>query len=162
MQRIPVLVQKLAELSEKGTELTAIDVDLMLDYTRVLYADLLELRKTVPTIVANRPEQAPAPQQEVEQETIPEPIIKIDTSEVPAIDIRTAIGINDKYLFISELFKDDRNAYDAAIRQLNTFTNLQEAMRFTENDLQNKYEWDREDTTVQAFYTLLSSSFPSI
>lgn len=162
MQRIPVLVQKLAELSEKEAELTAIDVDLMLDYTRVLYADLLELRKTVPASIGSNPEQAPAPQQPTEQDITPEPVIRIDTSEVPAIDIRTVIGINDKYLFISELFRDDRNAYDAAIRQLNTFTNLQEAMRFAENELQNKYDWDREDATVQAFYTLLSSSFPSM
>lgn len=162
MQRIPILVQKLAELSEKEAELTAIDVDLMLDYTRVLYADLLELRKTVSASAANSPEQAPASQQEVEQDTIPEPVIKIDISEVPAVDIRTGIGINDKYLFISELFRDDRNAYDAAIRQLNTFTNLQEAMRFAENELQHKYDWDKEDATVQAFYTLLSSSFPSM
>lgn len=42
--RIPTLLQKIAELAEHPDRRTRIDVDLMLDYTRVLYADLLEWR----------------------------------------------------------------------------------------------------------------------
>ncbi len=42
--RIPTLLQKIAELADQPDRRTTIDVDLMLDYTRVLYADLLEWR----------------------------------------------------------------------------------------------------------------------
>ena len=44
MQRIATLLQKLTELSTQGKP-SQIDIDLMLDYTRVIYADLLEERK---------------------------------------------------------------------------------------------------------------------
>ena len=42
--RIPTLLQKISELAEQPDRRGTIDVDLMLDYTRVLYADLLEWR----------------------------------------------------------------------------------------------------------------------
>ena len=45
MQRISTLIQKLSELAEQEKKLGLIDIDLMLDYTRVMYADLLEVRK---------------------------------------------------------------------------------------------------------------------
>ena len=48
MQRIATLLQKLTELSTQGKP-TQIDIDLMLDYTRVIYADLLEERKKLAT-----------------------------------------------------------------------------------------------------------------
>jgi hypothetical protein len=44
MQRIDTLLQKISELSSKGDKNTVIDIDLMLDYVRVVYADLLEWR----------------------------------------------------------------------------------------------------------------------
>ena len=162
MQRIPVLIQKLAELSEKDKELAAIDVDLMLDYTRVLYADLLDLRKTLPSGSNVMPQPQPVSAPQPEPEVMAEPVVTANISEVPAVDIRTAIGINDKYLFISELFRDDRAAYDAAIKQLNTCSNLREALHYTDNELLNKYNWDKESPTVQSFYTLLSNCFPSM
>lgn len=43
--RITALLQKIHELAGKPDEASAIDIDLMLDYTRVLYSDLLEWRK---------------------------------------------------------------------------------------------------------------------
>ena len=40
MQRIRTVLQKLTDLSQRNPDRTAIDIDLMLDYTRVIYADL--------------------------------------------------------------------------------------------------------------------------
>lgn len=42
--RIPTLLQQIKSLAESTEPRSIIDVDLMLDYTRVLYADLLEWR----------------------------------------------------------------------------------------------------------------------
>ncbi len=164
MQRIKLLIQKLADMAGSDKDKTVIDIDLMLDYTRVLYADLLELRNNKLLIPAqdNTPEQ-PAPSvPETPVATTGPIILTANPEEVPAIDIRTNIGINDKYLYISELFLDDKSAYDAAVKELNKCNSLHEAMRFADNELNNKYNWDKESPTVQSFYTLLSSSFPSI
>lgn len=190
MQRISTLLQRLAELAEHDKERTLIDIDLMLDYTRVVYADLLEIRKNIAinTISAPMPEttntytQSATPSVEVRVEPTParqEPVIEHHVEEervaeqhteiphevkyagVPNIDVRTHIGINDKYLYISELFKDDRAAYDNAIKQLNTFNTLDTATHWVDSELSNKYNWDKESETVHSFYALLSNSFPA-
>ncbi len=190
MQRISTLLQRLAELAEHDKERTLIDIDLMLDYTRVVYADLLEIRKNIAinTISAPTPEttntytQSATPSVEVRVEPTParqEPVIEHPVEEervaeqhteiphevkyagVPNIDVRTHIGINDKYLYISELFKDDRAAYDNAIKQLNTFNTLDTATHWVDSELSNKYNWDKESETVHSFYALLSNSFPA-
>src|ERR1044072_7236492 len=69
--RIPTLLQKLSELSSQPDHRTAIDVDLMLDYTRVLYADLLEWRARLPAATTTR--------------TVPRPI----TINEPTLDEQT-------------------------------------------------------------------------
>lgn len=190
MQRISTLLQRLAELAEHNKERTVIDIDLMLDYTRVVYADLLEIRKNIAinTISAPTPEKAtpynepatppveapvpplpaiqePAIEHPVEEESVAEQHAEIPHevkyAGVPNIDVRTHIGINDKYLYISELFKDDRAAYDNAIKQLNTFNTLHSATHWVDTELSNKYNWDKESETVHSFYTLLSNSFPA-
>lgn len=159
MQRITILLQKLNELSLQGKNNTAIDIDLMLDYTRVLYADLLELRKNTP--ITAPPVTTTVPETTTPQ--TPEPIATQNKyADVPNNDIRTLIGINDKYLFLSELFGEDKVAYDAAIKHLNTFNSLAEATNWVKAELHQKYQWDKESETVQSFYNLLSSCFPSI
>lgn len=174
MQRINLLIQKLADIAGSDKDKSIIDTDLMLDYTRVLYADLLELRKNQLLMPAqedsNQQASVPVPTQHAEQTheaesdiATEEPVIvTTNVADVPAIDIRTSIGINDKYLYLSELFMDDKAAYDAAIKQLNTCNSLQEALNYTESELHGKYNWDKENPTVQSFYSLLSNSFPSI
>ena len=76
MQRMNTLVQKLSELAEKGEKNTIIDVDLMLDYTRVIYADLLEYRSRL-VFTSNLPEAA-SPEPEEEPQVMH--AIKIDDS----------------------------------------------------------------------------------
>ncbi|MCB0697996.1 MAG: hypothetical protein KDC07_11560 [Chitinophagaceae bacterium] len=165
-QRIPILLQKLKELSEQGNNLSAIDIDLMLDYTRVLYADLLEIKKTTPAIQPNIPlpktEEPSAPSSQTTPGTEPKIDDTMQYAEVPAFDIRTMIGINDKYLFITELFADDRSAYDDAIKTINTFTRSNQAIEWVNKELAKKYKWDPENETTVSFYELLSKFFPSM
>lgn len=161
MRRIPVLIEKLQELAEQGKDITVLDVDLMLDYTRVLYADLLEIRKVTPTPQTSElPEAKQELPQAEEQEAIPATDTKY--AEITDIDIRTRIGINDKYLFISELFADDKSAYDNAIKKLNSFTQSSEAEEWIRQELHSKYNWSDENETVLSFYELVKNSFSSI
>ena len=45
MERIKTFVQKIQEIYYSKHPKSAIDIDLMMDYTRVMYIDLLEWRK---------------------------------------------------------------------------------------------------------------------
>ena len=44
-------------------------------------------------------------------------------------DIKTVIGINDKFLFINDIFKGEMSAYNSVIKNLNLTTNFNEALQ---------------------------------
>lgn len=162
MRRVPQLLKKLQELADQGKDITILDIDLMLDYTRVLYADLLEIKKVAPVKTElNKAEPAPPPQTVDQSVTSTEPEIlpTAKYNDIPDRDLRTLIGINDKYLFINELFKDDKSAYDSAIKHLNTFTTYSDAENWTRTELHKKHNWDGENATVASFYQLLKNCF---
>lgn len=92
MQRIPTLLQKLTELSHHPEQRSVIEIDLMLDYTRVLYADLLDWRgkmapPTPPPPAAPEPtlaEMTAAMEQEPEVIPQPEPAAAPPQTPAPA------------------------------------------------------------------------------
>ncbi len=77
----------------------------------------------------------------------------------PVKDLRKAIGINDKYLFIKELFRNDETAYERSLKTLNSFSILQEAEYWIQREMKYKLGWDDNDTTVQSFYHLVKRRF---
>jgi len=74
------------------------------------------------------------------------------------IDLRTTIGINDKFLFINELFEGNMRIYDEAIQQLNTSTTMAQADMLL-LDLKIAYNWDSESPTVKKFVELVRRKF---
>lgn len=56
-------------------------------------------------------------------------------------EIKSAIGINEKFQFINELFAGSMQDYTMAITQLNQFRNLEEAIGYIDI-LKFKYNWD--------------------
>lgn len=217
MQRIRTVLQKLTDLAQRNPERSVIDIDLMLDYTRVIYADLLEVRagmgakhqlniseptldeltmamasredeegyddddinlpmpplelrikeeeqvkpvtteikevkreipetkvpipeplKPLPIPVPVREEKSVVqePKQtwpESQPQAVTEPLKPIPTYSAPtkdAKDIRTFIDLNDKYLFLAELFNNDIRAYEDTMKELNRHDSKYQAQQF--------------------------------
>ena len=42
--------------------------------------------------------------------------------EVPVKDLKKAIGVNDRFLFINELFRGDEVMYERSIKTINSFS----------------------------------------
>jgi hypothetical protein len=77
-------------------------------------------------------------------------------------DIRTYIGINDKYNFISELFKQNSEAYEEILNEINQCDNKPDALRFLENaGITTLYQWNEDGFSEQIFYNVLSQFFAS-
>lgn len=73
-------------------------------------------------------------------------------------DIKSAIGINDKFLFINELFEGDLKNYNQAIDQLNLANNKDEALSsFT--SFKEKFKWIEKDEAVIKLKTILNRKF---
>jgi len=61
----------------------------------------------------------------------------------PIADLKKAIGINEKFALINELFEGDINAYNESIEVLNTSSDEAQALTYLNQTLASKYGWDQ-------------------
>jgi hypothetical protein len=80
-------------------------------------------------------------------------------NESPIKDLRKAIGINDRFVFISELFRGDEAMYERSIKTINNFNIHAEAEYWIVRELKTKLGWDKNNTAVQLFDTLVKRRF---
>lgn len=74
-------------------------------------------------------------------------------------DIRAGIGINDKYLFLNELFNNHKSEYEEALDRLNRFNGYEEAYNWVIANTAVYNKWEEDDETVQNFYAVLKKHF---
>ena len=79
--------------------------------------------------------------------------------ESPVKDLRKAVGINDRFLLINELFRGDENLYERSIKTINSFNIYAEAEFWISRELKLKLEWNNELPSVQYFYQLVKRRF---
>ena len=79
--------------------------------------------------------------------------------DTPLRDLKKAIGINDRFVFINELFRGDEAMYERSIKTINNFRILQEAEYWMERELKVKLAWDPDRETVKHFYQLVKRRF---
>jgi hypothetical protein len=79
--------------------------------------------------------------------------------ESPVKDLRKAVGINDRFLFINELFRGDENMYERCIKTINSFNIYPEAEYWINRELKVKIGWSNENETVQLFDQLVKRRF---
>jgi len=73
----------------------------------------------------------------------------------PITDIAAAIGINDKFQLIRDLFNGDSGSFNKTLETLNGATNFNEAFTY----INEKFDWDMEDPSVQLILELVRRKF---
>ena len=73
-------------------------------------------------------------------------------------DLRTVININDKFSFMSELFKNNMRAYNDFILTLNDIKSRDEALAVVA-ETSKQYQWDENSSAVQTFYKIFDKKF---
>jgi hypothetical protein len=79
--------------------------------------------------------------------------------DAPIRDLRKGIGINDRFVFISELFRGDEPMYERSIKTINSFNIYPEAEYWMNRELKIKLGWDDTRETVKHFYQLVKRRF---
>ncbi|MCX6209408.1 MAG: hypothetical protein NTZ59_07835 [Bacteroidetes bacterium] len=79
--------------------------------------------------------------------------------DAPVKDLRKAIGINDKYVFINELFSGDEAMYERSIKTINNFSVYPEAEHWIKRELYTKLCWLENSPTVESFYNAVRRRF---
>ncbi|HAN18560.1 MAG: hypothetical protein A2X13_13985 [Bacteroidetes bacterium GWC2_33_15] len=89
---------------------------------------------------------------------------KTDTRDVsskmkskPIKDINSAIGLNDKFVFIRELFNGNKEQFSETIQLLNNFDTFENAIGF----LKDNFKWDFEEATVEKLVELVHRKYTS-
>jgi hypothetical protein len=79
--------------------------------------------------------------------------------ETPIKDLKKAVGINDRFLFINELFRGDDVMYERSIKTINSFSIYPEAEYWIKRELKLKLGWDDKNEVVKQFDQLIRRRF---
>jgi hypothetical protein len=77
----------------------------------------------------------------------------------PIDDLKSGIGLNEKFLFIRELFENDHLAYAEAIEKLNAAPDLATAEHILAEELLPARRWDLETEAALSFLHLIFRRF---
>lgn len=119
------------------------------------------VNETVEEIPVPVPQEIPLPEMKpfepIELNVHPQ----VQQFSVPAQrkDIRKAIGINDKYLFLNELFNHHKSNYEETLDELNKMDTYEQAADWINSTAAKENKWDRDDATAHSFYAMLSKHF---
>ncbi len=121
-----------------------------------------ENHHTIPTVVTHN---VPSNKEATSINTL-EINATVTTSELqeklaldPIKDLKSAIGINDKFQFIEMLFGGDEKAFDQAVKSINGFKIYAEAQFWVKSNLREQYNWDDSTTVVKSFDLLVKRRF---
>ncbi|MBB6129182.1 hypothetical protein [Mucilaginibacter lappiensis] len=79
----------------------------------------------------------------------------------PITDLKSAINLNDKLLYIKDLFNGYSLAYSEAVEIVNRFNSFDEAERFLKTNYVVKNNWESKPATTEKFYALLKRRYPA-
>ena len=77
----------------------------------------------------------------------------------PISDLKHAISLNDKLLYIKDLFNGYNLAYSEAIEILNRLSSFADAERFLTKNYVTKNNWESKADTVAKFYAVLKRKY---
>ena len=89
-------------------------------------------------------------------------IVGEQLNKEPIKDLKKAISINDRFLFISELFNGDEAMYDRSIKTINAFSIYPEAEYWIRRELKIKFAWDEKSNSVKQFNQLVKRRFSAM
>ncbi len=93
------------------------------------------------------------------QKGLEQPTAKMGFAGKSTQDLPALISLNDKLLFIKELFNGYNLAYSEAINILNRYTNFEQAEQFLKANYAGKNNWKDKPATLERFYDLLRKRF---
>ena len=86
--------------------------------------------------------------------------VGFERSRLPVTDLKGAINLNEKLLYIKDLFNGYNLAYAEVIDLLNKMPDFKTADQFLQSNYAVKNNWAAKESTVAQFYELLRLRFP--
>jgi len=82
-------------------------------------------------------------------------------SSTPIKDLNSAMGINDRFLTVNELFGGDSNAFKACVDHINEMESYDDAKSYLLSDIAQQFDWSAAERLKKAagFITLVQRRF---
>ena len=80
----------------------------------------------------------------------------------PIKDLRKGVNVNDRYVFINELFRGDEAMFERSLKTINDFSIFPEAEYWIRRELKLKLGWDEKTDIVKRFDHLVKRRFSAI
>lgn len=93
------------------------------------------------------------------QKGLDQPKSKTENTSNKVQDLQSIISLNDKLLFVKELFNGYNLAYAEAINILNRYTNMEQAENFLKTNYAVKNNWKDKPVAAEKFMNLLQKKF---
>ena len=77
----------------------------------------------------------------------------------PIRDLKKGIGVNDRFLFVQDLFRGDENMFERSLKTINGFSIYPEAEYWIQRELKVKLSWPDNSETVRLFDQLVKRRF---
>ncbi len=77
----------------------------------------------------------------------------------PIRDLKKGIGVNDRFLFVQDLFRGDENMFERSLKTINGFNIYPEAEYWIQRELKVKLSWPDNSETVKLFDQLVKRRF---
>jgi hypothetical protein len=83
-------------------------------------------------------------------------------STTPIKELKKAIGVNDRFVFINELFQGDEVMYERSLKTIDSFKIYPEAEFWIRRELKLKLGWNEKSESVKYFNHLVKRRFDFI
>ncbi len=181
--------QQVSAFEQQHYQISDIELDLFLANTKFLvdHAHIMKRLQDVspavplptvePVVVISTPHVEETPILTPEVETTVEPVqeakptindLLADRPDVtlatkfesePIADLKAIINLNDKLVFVKDLFNGYSLAYQEAIDTLNKLGSLDEAKSYLDENYVQANDWSAHEATTARFYELLSRRY---
>jgi molybdopterin converting factor small subunit len=145
----PVEEQMPEKVEEKIIAQPAVEpvVDKKTEVPRSLEPELNQVRPTLNDLLAGKSNYSTS--------------LNEESNKTAITDLKQAINLNQKLLYIKDLFNGYNLAYAEAIELINKMPDFKTADNFLQQNYAAKNNWASKQSTVDQFYELLNQRFPS-
>jgi len=77
----------------------------------------------------------------------------------PIENIRESLSLNQRFMFVKELFKGDNDKFEHAVDTLENYGNFQEALDLVKNVLAEEYHWDMDSAEVRDLLEIIQRKY---
>lgn len=116
--------------------------------------------KTESATVSDKYKNTPQSLNEKLGTTAPDNSIAAKLKQDPIKELRSAIGLNEKVLFVKELFNENNEEYRKVLNKLDNMPDLTTAMELV-NALKLRYAWDDNKDSYKLFLNYIKRRFTS-